>query len=215
MITRTEAAARIREIGVIPVLRADSAVEAQEMAEAIVAGGLPIVEVTMTVPDATALIARLAGTLPAGSLVGAGSVLDVAAARACIDAGAAFVVSPALDLETIACCRERGVAVLPGALTPTEALAAWRSGADFVKIFPCGALGGPSYLRALKAPLPNIACVPTGGVSLASVPDYIAAGAAAVGVGADLADVRALRAGQPQRIREAARAYVDAVRRAR
>ena len=146
---------------------------------------------------------------------GAGTVLDAETARTCILAGAQFIVSPALNLETIALCRRYSVAVLPGALTPTEVVQAWTAGADFVKVFPAGALGGASYLKALKAPLPQIELVPTGGVSLKTAADFIKAGASALGVGADLVDVKALRAGQASVITERARQYVEIVREAR
>jgi len=148
-------------------------------------------------------------------IVGAGTVLDAETARACLLAGAQFVVSPALNIETIECCRRYGVAVMPGALTPTEVVQAWTAGADIVKVFPCGAMGGASYLKSLKAPFPQIELIPTGGVSLSTAASFIAAGAIALGVGADLVDTKAIRAGQPEKVTEAARAYVDAVRRAR
>src|SRR5216684_8325964 len=157
---------RIRDIGVIPVVRASSPEEAIQVVEAIKAGGLPLLEITMTVPRAVQLIETLSARYGSEALVGAGTVLDAETARACILAGAQFIVSPSLNLETIACCRRYGVAVLPGALTPTEVVQAWTAGADFVKVFPAGALGGASYIKALKAPLPQIELVPTGGVSL-------------------------------------------------
>jgi len=147
--------------------------------------------------------------------VGAGTVLDPETARACILAGAQFVVSPSLNLETIACCRRYGVAVLPGALTPTEVVAAWQAGADMVKVFPAGALGGASYIKALKAPLPQIDLVPTGGVSLKTAADFIKAGATALGVGADLVDTQALASGQAGEITRKAREFVALVKAAR
>src|SRR5947208_1300181 len=205
---------RIREIGVIPVVRASSPEEAIQVVEAIKAGGLPVLEITMTVPGAVHVIEELVKRFD-DAIVGAGTVLDAKTARACIDAGAKFIVSPALNLETIACCRELDVTVMPGALTPTEIVSAWNAGADFVKVFPCGAMGGASYIKSLKAPLPQIELVPTGGVTLATAASFIEAGAAAIGVGADLVDVKAIRAGQPEKITEAARAYVEEVRAAR
>src|SRR5882724_1758957 len=135
--------------------------------------------------------------------------------RARIDAGARFIVSPALNLDTIVCCRELDVAVMPGALTPTEVVSAWNAGADLVKVFPAGALGGASYIKSLKAPLPQIELVPTGGVTLANAGAFIEAGAAAVGVGADLVDTKAIRAGQPEKITQAARAFIEAISNAR
>jgi len=206
--------ARIRELGVIPVIRARSAEEAGRAIEAIRAGGVDVLEITMTVPDAVALIREVAA-LHADALVGAGTVLDAETALACIQAGARFVVSPVLDRGTVDCCRRHGVAVLPGALTPTEVLAAWQAGADLVKVFPAGAVGGASYLRSLKAPLPQVPLVPTGGVSLETAASFIQAGAAALGVGADLVDLEALREGKASLISERARRYVEIVRSAR
>ena len=206
---------RIRDIGVIPVVRASSPEEAIQVVEAIKAGGLPLLEITMTVPRAVQLIETLSARYGNEAIVGAGTVLDAETARACILAGAQFIVSPALNLETIACCREHDVAVMPGALTPTEIVQAWKAGADFVKVFPAGAMGGASYLKSLKAPLPQIELVPTGGVTLANAGAFIEAGAAAIGVGADLVDTKAIRAGQPAKITEAARAFLEAVRKAR
>jgi 2-dehydro-3-deoxyphosphogluconate aldolase/(4S)-4-hydroxy-2-oxoglutarate aldolase len=142
-------------------------------------------------------------------------VLDPEAARSCIDAGARFIVSPSFNPDTIAACREADVAVLPGALTPTEILAAWRAGADLVKVFPAGAVGGPSYIKSLKAPLPQIDLVPTGGVNLKTAGDFIRAGAAALGVGADLVDLEALRRGEPEVLTERALDFVRIVEEAR
>jgi len=212
---KTKVLKRIREIGVIPVVRASSAGEAIQVVEAIKAGGLPILEITMTVPGAIQVIESLAARYGDEAIVGAGTVLDPEIARACILAGAQFIVSPALNLETIVCCREHEVAVMPGALTPTEIVQAWNAGADLVKVFPAGAMGGASYIKSLKAPLPQIELVPTGGVTLATAAAFIEAGAAALGVGADLVDTRAIRAGQPEKITQAAGDFVEAVRKAR
>jgi 2-dehydro-3-deoxyphosphogluconate aldolase / (4S)-4-hydroxy-2-oxoglutarate aldolase len=204
---------KIRDIGVIPVVRAGSAAEAVALADAIAAGGLPVLEIALTVPGALQVIEQL-GKNP-DLLVGAGSVLDAASARACLAAGARFIVSPLLDPDTVALCREREVAVMPGALTPTEIARAWTDGADCVKVFPVDAMGGASYIRSLKAPMPHLELVPTGGVTLATAASYIEAGAAAIGVGGELANRDALRRGQSGTITAAARAYVDAVRKAR
>ena len=205
---------RITTTGVIPVIRAQSADEAAAAIAAIQAGGVSVLEITMTVPGAVELIREV--TLRAkGALVGAGTVLDPETARACIDAGARFVVSPALNLATIAACRELGTAVLPGALTPTEVVAAWNAGADLVKVFPANALGGASYIKSLKAPLPHIRLVPTGGVNLQTAKDFIKAGAAALGVGADLVDLQALRRGEAELITERARKFLSLVEEAR
>ena len=206
---------RIRDTGIIPVVRATSADEAMRAVDAIREGGISILEITMTVPGAIDVIAKVTERFGNDALVGAGTVLDPATAKACVDSGAQFVVSPALNLETIACCRELGVAVMPGALTPTEVVQAWNAGADFVKVFPAGAVGGASYLKALKAPLPQIELVPTGGVSLKTAADFIKAGAAALGVGADLVDIKAIREGQAALITERAKQFVEIVREAR
>ncbi|MFL6227202.1 MAG: bifunctional 2-keto-4-hydroxyglutarate aldolase/2-keto-3-deoxy-6-phosphogluconate aldolase [Pyrinomonadaceae bacterium] len=212
---KSEVIRRIKETGIVPVVRAASADEALRAVEAIREGGISILEITLTVPGAVRVIEELSTRYGDEVLVGAGTVLDAETARACILAGAQFVVSPALDAATIACCRRYGVAVLPGALTPTEVLQAWTAGADFVKVFPAGALGGASYLKALKAPLPQVELVPTGGVSLKSAADFIRAGASALGVGADLVDTKALGEGRAQLITERARQFLEIVREAR
>lgn len=206
---------RIREIGIVPVVRATSAAEALDAVEAIRAGGIPILEITLTVPGAVGIIAQLTARFGDETLIGAGTVLDAASAQACIDAGARFVVSPSLDIPTIETCRRLGVAVFPGGLTPTEIVTAWRAGADAVKVFPANALGGATYLKSVKAPLPQIELIPTGGVSLKNVADFITAGAFALGVGADLVDLAALRRGEASTITEKARQYVAAVAAAR
>ena len=208
---KSEVIQTIKDIGVIPVVRATSADEAMRAIDAIREGGISILEITMTVPGAVALIEQVSKRYGDVATVGAGTVLDPETATACISAGARFVVSPALNLDTIACCRRHDVAVMPGALTPTEVVQAWNAGADFVKVFPAGAVGGPSYLKALKAPLPHIELVPTGGVSLKTAADFIKAGAAALGVGADLVDIKA----QASIITERAKQFVEIVRQAR
>jgi 2-dehydro-3-deoxyphosphogluconate aldolase/(4S)-4-hydroxy-2-oxoglutarate aldolase len=206
---------RIRDTGLIPVVRAESADQALRAVEAIKAGGVDVLEVTMTVPGAIGVIEQLAKTYGAEALIGAGTVLDPETARACIQAGAQFIVSPALSEETIAFCREQNVAVFPGALTPTEVVRAWNAGADAVKVFPAGAVGGASYLKALKAPLPQIELVPTGGVNLKTAADFIKAGAMALGVGADLVDMKALREGNAELITQRARQFIEIVTEAR
>jgi 2-dehydro-3-deoxyphosphogluconate aldolase/(4S)-4-hydroxy-2-oxoglutarate aldolase len=199
----------------VPVVRAQSADDAVRAIDAIMAGGINVIEVTMTVPGAVSVIEQLARRYGDDVLVGAGTVLDAETARACMLAGAQFIVSPALDAETIACCRRYGVAVMPGALTPTEVVRAWTLGADAVKVFPAGALGGASYLKALKAPLPQVEMIPTGGVSLKTAAEFIRAGAMALGVGADLIDLKALTEGNVQLITERARQFLDSVSEAR
>jgi 2-dehydro-3-deoxyphosphogluconate aldolase/(4S)-4-hydroxy-2-oxoglutarate aldolase len=206
---------RIREVGIVPVVRATSAAEALDAVEAIRAGGIPILEITLTVPGAVQIIHDLTGRLGDAALIGAGTVLDADAARACIDAGARVIVSPALDLPTIEACRKAGIPIFPGALTPTEIVTAWKAGADAVKVFPANAVGGASYLKSVKAPLPQVELLPTGGVSLQTAAAFIAAGAFALGVGADLVDLAALRRGDAAAITQKAKDYVAAVAAAR
>jgi 2-dehydro-3-deoxyphosphogluconate aldolase/(4S)-4-hydroxy-2-oxoglutarate aldolase len=212
---KTEVLQRIHETGLIPVVRAESSDLAMRAVAALKAGGLDVLEVTMTVPGAIEAIHALAQEYGDAALIGAGTVLDRETADRCIQAGAQFIVSPALNEDTIAFCRANDVAVFPGALTPTEVVRAWNAGADAVKIFPASAVGGASYLKSLKAPLPQIEMIPTGGVSLATAADFIAAGAFALGVGADLVDVKAIRAGDTEKVTQAARAYLAAVSEAR
>ena len=202
-------------IGIVPVLRARTTDEAIEIAALIQEGGIPILEITMTVPGAIGVIEKLTARFGDQVLIGAGTVLDAETARICILAGAQFVVSPALDLKSIELCRRYGVAIFPGALTPTEVVAAWQAGADAVKVFPCSAMGGAKYLKDLKAPLPQIELVPTGGVSLTTAAEFITAGAYALGVGADLVDVSALRRGEGNDVVEKAQSYLRVVASAR
>lgn len=213
--TKSEIMQRIREVGIVPVVRAKSADEAVRAVEAIKEGGIPILEITMTVPGALKAIEQVASRFGSDAVIGAGTVLDAETARACILAGAQFIVGPNVNFDTIACCRRYGIAVLPGALTPTEVVNAWQAGADMVKVFPCGAVGGASYIKALKAPLPQIEILPTGGVSVKTAADFIKAGASALGVGADLVDLKALAEGKPSVITERAREYVQIVKEAR
>jgi len=212
---KPEVIQRIRDTGLIPVVRAESAELAMRAVEAIKTGGVDVVEVTMTVPGAIDVIAKLAATFGTEVLIGAGTVLDPDIANRCVQAGAQFIVSPALNEETVAFCRRNDVAVFPGALTPTEVVHAWNAGADAVKVFPAGAVGGASYLKALKAPLPQIELVPTGGVSLKTAADFIKAGAMALGVGADLVDLKALRENHDEVITERTRQFLEIVREAR
>lgn len=200
----------LREIGLVPVLRASSIDKALALATAIAAGGVTVLEVTMTVPGAMHVMRRLAEDRP-DILIGAGTVLDPETARMCILEGAKFIVSPALNVKTIEMCHRYSVAVLPGALTPTEIVTAWQAGADVVKVFPASAMGGASYLKSLRAPLPHIHMVPTGGVSLATAAHFLDAGAFALGVGADLVDAKAMAEGNPELITETARKYLAIV----
>jgi 2-dehydro-3-deoxyphosphogluconate aldolase/(4S)-4-hydroxy-2-oxoglutarate aldolase len=186
-----------------------------QAAAAVCAGGIPIVEITMTVPGAIDVIAQLAKTMGKDVLIGAGTVLDAEAAKRCIDAGAEFLVSPGFDLATVQLARQQGKLMMAGALTPTEVIAAWKAGSDFVKIFPCGTVGGAKYIKALKAPLPQVPMVPTGGVNLDTAADFIQAGADALGIGGELVSAAACKSGNLSVITEAARLYVDIVREAR
>lgn len=213
--TKAEVLKRIHDVGLVPVLRAQSAADAIQLADAITAGGVTVVEVTMTVPGAIEVIRQLREHSDGRILVGAGTVLDPETARACMLAGAQFIVSPALNLKTIEVCRHDGIAVIPGALTPTEIVTAWEAGADVVKVFPCSAVGGPKYLKAMKAPLPQIELIPTGGVSLATAAEFLAAGAFALGVGGDLVDNEAIARGEIAAVTRNAAKYLEIVRAAR
>jgi 2-dehydro-3-deoxyphosphogluconate aldolase / (4S)-4-hydroxy-2-oxoglutarate aldolase len=204
----------IRQTGIVPVLRAPSAQEAIAVAEAIIAGGIDVLEVTMTVPGAVDVIHQLRKEKP-DLLIGAGTVLDAETARHCILEGAHFIVSPALDIPTIETCREHGVPIFPGALTPTEIVTGWKAGGDVIKVFPASGVGGASYLRSIKAPLPQIELIPTGGVSLATALEFLKAGAFALGVGAELCNLSAVRQGTPEKITQIARQYREIVTAAR
>ena len=205
----------IEDLGLVPVVRASSAHEAMQAVDAIKAGGVNVLEITMTVPGAVKVIEEVVKRFGSEVLVGAGTVLDPATATECLNAGAQFIVSPALNLDTIALCKRKGVPVMPGALTPTEVVTASNAGADLVKVFPCGAVGGANYVKNLKAPLPNIKLIPTGGVSLKTAGDFIKAGASALGVGTDLVDVKAIRAGDAQIVTDRAKQFLDIIREAR
>jgi len=206
---------RIVEIGVVPVVRASSAQEARMAADAVREGGIPIVEITMTVPGAVEVIRELVKSGSGDVLVGAGTVLNAEAARRCLDAGAQFLVSPGLNLPMVELAKKEGKLVMAGALTPTEVMAAWEAAADFVKIFPCGQVGGAKYIKVLKGPFPQVPFVPTGGVNLNTAGELIEAGAAALGVGGELVQAEALRLGKPEVIVENARKFLAAVSQAR
>jgi 2-dehydro-3-deoxyphosphogluconate aldolase/(4S)-4-hydroxy-2-oxoglutarate aldolase len=202
--------AKLRHLGLVPVLRARSVEEAILLAEAVAAGGVTTLEVTMTVPGAIKLLERLSQRRP-DIMLGAGTVLDPETARICMLSGAQYIVSPSINLKTIEMCDRYSVAVLPGALTPTEVVSAWQAGADVVKIFPAFAVGGAQYLKALKGPLPQIEMIPTGGVTMANAVEFLAAGAFALGVGSDLVNPKALAIGKPEIITENARKYLEIV----
>ena len=211
---RDDVRATIEKIGILPSVRVSSRDLASFAAETVYASGIPIVEITMTTPGALEVINNLAN-LHADLAVGAGTVLDEETARQCIDAGARFLTSPGFVPEVVAFAKSKNVVVLPGALTPTEVIAAWKAGSDFVKIFPAANVGGVQYVRALKVPLPQIPLIATGGVNQLTASDFILAGATAIGVGGELLPKEALHFRQEDRIRELAGRFLAMVRDAR
>jgi 2-dehydro-3-deoxyphosphogluconate aldolase/(4S)-4-hydroxy-2-oxoglutarate aldolase len=211
---REQIRARIEEIGIIPAVRLSSAEDALFAAEAVSRGGIPIVEIEMTVPGAIAVIAHLVKHAPQ-MIVGAGDVFDSDVARQCVDAGAQFLTSPGLDLKIVEFALGADVVAVPGALTPTEVTRAWKSGADFVKVFPCAQVGGDTYIRALKAPFPNLALVASGGVNQHTAESFILAGAAALGIGGELIPKEAIRLRQSERIFTLAHRFAKFVSSAR
>jgi len=211
---KQEVRALIEEIGIVPVIRAGSPQEARFAAEAVWQGGIPIVEITMTVPGALEVISELVKTMPK-VLVGAGTVVNQDLAFKSFDAGAQFFVTPGFSQQTVAAAHDLDLLIMAGALTPSEVMTAWDAGVDFVKIFPCGNVGGPSYIKALKGPLPHVPLVPTGGVNLETAADYIRAGAAALGVGGELTLKHAFQQGKPELISDLAKRYAQLVRDAR
>ncbi len=201
---------RIGETGIVPVIRAANPAEASRAVEAVCAGGISIVEITMTVPDAPRVLREVART-NSDFLIGAGTVLNAKQAEICIDAGARFLVSPGLSSEVLRTAAKHNVLAIPGAFTPTEVMAARELGADVIKIFPCGSGGGPSHIKALRAPFPECRFIPTGGVTLKNAEEYFAAGAFALGIGAELADLAALRRNEPHKLTEAAKSLAAIV----
>lgn len=202
---------RIEQLGIVPVLRARSAQEGRSLVAALVAGGIVAMEVTMTVPGAVELLRTLKKQYGERLLLGSGTVTAPEQAAAMIDAGAEFVVSPSFHPDVVKVTKDRGKVSIPGGLTPTEVITAWRAGADYVKVFPCSAMGGASYLRALLAPFPELKLIPTGGVTLETATEFLKAGARALGVGTDLVNARAIADGKPETVTQTARAYVDIV----
>jgi len=203
------------EAGIVAVVRTNSAESAIKSIEAITRGGIVVAEVTMTVPGALKALEKIADSLGDQIILGAGTVLDPETARACMLAGAQFFVTPALKLATIEMAHRYSKPIFPGALTPTEVLAAWEAGADVVKVFPCGNMGGPKYIKALKGPFPQIEMAPTGGVNLETVGEFLKAGACAVAVGGELIDATTIQAGKYEVFEERARQYVAVVKQAR
>lgn len=206
---------RVGEVGIIPVVRAASVEEANRAVEAICAGGIPVVEITMTVPNAITVIRELVQKHGGDVLIGAGTVTNAEQAESCVRAGAQFLVSPGLSPSVLSVARVHERLAIPGALTPTELMSAQEAGARVIKIFPCGNLGGPKYIKALRAPFPYAQLIPTGGVNAGNAAEFIAAGAYALGVGADLVDAVALREGNLEKITSAAKELVLAVASAR
>lgn len=205
----------IERVGLVPVLRAKSIAQAHAVVEAMIAGGVTVVEVTMTVPNAVHLLKELKKEHGAKILLGSGTVTTAKEAEDTINAGAEFVVSPSLHPEVIAATKAAGKLSIPGALTPTEVITAHRAGADYVKIFPCSAMGGASYLKSLLAPFPHLKLIPTGGVTLKTAEEFIRAGARALGVGSDLVNLAAIDEGKPEIITQAARAYLEVLAKVR
>ena len=207
---------RILHVGIVPVVRASSSAEARAAAEAVSKGGIPIVEITMTVPGAVEVIRELAKSSSSGELlVGAGTVLNPEQAQRCLDAGAQFLVSPGFNPKTVALAAAEKILIMAGALTPTEVIAAWEAGSDFIKIFPAGNVGGPKYIKALKGPLPDVPLIPTGGVNLQTAAEFLEAGAAALGIGGELVHPGHLKSGNTEAIVDAARTFVAIVKQTR
>ncbi len=212
--TKDEVCARIREIAIVPAIRVSSGQDAHFAAEAVTRGGIPIVEITMTIPGAVGLMAHLVKSDP-NIIVGAGTVLDADTARLCMDAGVSFVTAPSLSPEIVEFAARQNIAVLPGALTPTEVVTAWRAGADFVKVFPCGPVGGERYIKALHTSLPQIPMIAAGGVNQQTAGNFILSGATAIGVGTELIQTESIQRRQTQRIHELARRFLRLVHDAR
>jgi len=212
---KQELRALVEEVGLAPVIRTSSAEDARFAAEEVAQGGIPIVEVTMTVPGAIGVIRELVRKVP-GVTIGAGTVLNLETARECIDAGAQFISSPALDIPTVEfIAKQPELLMMAGALSPTEVLAAWKAGSDFVKIFPCSLVGGDNYIRALKRPFPDIALIAGGGVNQQNAAHYLLAGAAALSVGKELIPRESMLLHKPDRIRELTRRFATIVRTTR
>jgi 2-dehydro-3-deoxyphosphogluconate aldolase/(4S)-4-hydroxy-2-oxoglutarate aldolase len=212
--TKAEVCALIQEIGIIPAIRVSSAEDAHFAADTVAGGGIPIVEITTTVPEAVKLIAHLVRYHPK-MVVGAGTVLNMDMACKCVDAGASFLTSPGLNRKIVEFAAQKETAVLPGALTPTEVIEAWEGGADFIKVFPCAQVGGDKYIKALKTSLPQILLVAAGGVTQHTAESFIVAGATAIGVGTELIPADAIEHRESERIQELAQRFLCFVRDAR
>jgi 2-dehydro-3-deoxyphosphogluconate aldolase/(4S)-4-hydroxy-2-oxoglutarate aldolase len=211
---KEEICTRIRQVGIVPAVRTSSTDDARFAAEAVAKSGIPLVEITMTVPGAIDVISYLVKNLP-NVIVGAGTLFDVDTARLCVDVGVRFLTTPGLDLEIVSFAAKEKVCVMAGALTPTEVITAWKAGSDFVKVFPCAQVGGDSYIRALRGPLPHVPLIAAGGVNQRTATSFILAGADAIGVGQELIPKEALQQRQEGRIRELARRFLGHVKSAR
>jgi 2-dehydro-3-deoxyphosphogluconate aldolase / (4S)-4-hydroxy-2-oxoglutarate aldolase len=209
-----EVGAKIQEVGIVPAVRTSSREDALFAAEVVASGGIPIVEITMTVPGAIEVISHLVQNLP-HVIVGAGTVLDLETARLCVDAGVRFLTCPGLDLDIVKFAADKNLTMMAGALTPTEIVTAWKSGSDFIKVFPCAQVGGDSYIRALKGPFPRIPLIAAGGVNQQTAANFILAGAVALGIGRELIPSEAVQKRQESRIRELAHRFLNFVRSAR
>ena len=213
--TKTEAGLRITSTGIVPVIRAFTAQKALMAVDALYKGGISVAEITLTVPGAEKVIESLRKNFGAELLVGAGTVVDVDGAHRCLDAGAQFIISPGFDPATVEFVKSQKTIMIAAALTPTEIMAAWKSGADLIKVFPCSAVGGPTYIKSLKGPFPDIPLLPTGGVNLQTAADFIRAGSAALGIGSELVSASALDSGKPHVITQLAMQFLEVVREAR
>ncbi len=211
---KEEVCAKIREVGIVPAVRTSSTEDARFAAEAVAKSGIPIVEITMTVPGAIDVISHLVKNLP-DLIVGAGTLLDLETAQLCAGAGVQFLTSPGLDLEIVKFAAKEDLTVIPGALTPTEVISAWKAGANFVKVFPCAQMGGESYIRALRGPLPHVPLIAAGGVNQQTASQFILAGADAIGVGRELIPPEAIQHRKEEHIRELARRFLNFVKTAR
>jgi 2-dehydro-3-deoxyphosphogluconate aldolase/(4S)-4-hydroxy-2-oxoglutarate aldolase len=213
--TKQQIVSSMLEIGIVPIIRVNSEEAAIKSIEAVYEGGIRSAEITMTTPGAIRALEKLADAFGDKMILGAGTVLDPETARATILAGARFLVTPALKVATIEMARRYSTVICPGALTPTEILTAWEAGADFVKVFPCSNVGGAKYIKAVKAPLPQVEMIPTGGVNLDTIGDFLKAGASAVAVGSELIDNETIQAGRYEVFTERAKQFLAAVKAAR
>jgi 2-dehydro-3-deoxyphosphogluconate aldolase / (4S)-4-hydroxy-2-oxoglutarate aldolase len=213
-VKKEDVLAKIREIGIMPGIRTSSAEDGRFAAEAIAQGGIPVVEITMTVPKAIDVIADMARNSP-NLIVGAGTVLDLETARRCIDAGATFLTGPGLDLKIVEFALKENILIIAGAMTPTEVITAWQAGSELVKVFPCAPIGGPAYIKALRGPFPQVPMIAAGGVNQETAADFILAGAAVLGIGGRLIPQAAIENRQPEQISELARRFLRIVKTAR